>query len=101
MFYARLIDRQAKLTDVLRELSQGSLVQVCQRLGYPNIFSRSRPSLFYRLRMWRPDENHIAHKLCRIAMNSEVPCIKYFALDGAERKVTAGPGPHLKLVNQR
>jgi hypothetical protein len=92
MYYARLTDRHVKLTDVLRQLDRETLVLVCQRLGYPNIFSRSQPSLFYRLRMWRPDDNHVAHVLCRLAMEAHTPCIKYFGIDGVERKVTEGPG---------
>ena len=90
IFFARLADRKNAFTDVLRTLDRETVACVGRRLGYCNIYSPARPSLFYRLRMWRADDTIVAHRLARLAGRSTTSCFKYFALDGEPRKISEG-----------
>jgi hypothetical protein len=91
MFFSRLSERDHSLRYVLQGLDRETLVLVCQRIGYTNAFDMTRPSMFYRLRMWRADEHRVALKLFRIMMTSSSECFKYFAVNGEEKKVSKGP----------
>jgi hypothetical protein len=89
-FFSGLVDRKDALTDVLRALDRETVACVAQRLGYCNVYNAARPSLFYRLRMWRNDDRTVAYRLARLAARSEAPCFKFFALNGEARKVSEG-----------
>jgi hypothetical protein len=92
LFFARLVNRRHDLHLVIAKLQRETQVLICQRLGYTNVFTRSAPAGYYRLRMWRLDEYRIAHTLYRIASRSEGQCFRYFAIDSEEKKVMQGPG---------
>jgi hypothetical protein len=92
LFFSRLADRRAALTHVLRALDRETAVLVCHRLGYCNVFSAARPSMYYRLRMWRADDRAIAQRLIRVSDWSDANCFKHVAVNGAERKIIKGPG---------
>lgn len=99
MFFSRLSERNHSLKHVLLKLDHETLVLVCQRLGYTNVFDIARPSMFYRLRMWRADEYRVALKLFRISTASSLECFKYFAINGEEKKVTKGPSELPDIVS--
>ena len=90
LFFSRLVDRKDSLTNVLRTLDHATVACVGQRLGYCNIYNAARPSLFYRLRMWRADDQVIANSLARVAARSTTSCYKSFAVNGELRKITEG-----------
>lgn len=92
IWFARLANRKQTLHSVIRPLEPETQVSICHRLGYYNVFRRSSPSMFYRMRMWRTDEYRIAHVLYKIASNSSEQCFRHFAIDGKTAKVTKGPG---------
>jgi len=48
--------------------------------------------MYYRLRMCREDEYHVAYQLYRLAMSSETPTFKSFAINGEQKSVTVGSG---------
>jgi hypothetical protein len=92
LFFSRLADRRAALTHVLRALDRETTDLVCHRLGYCNVFSAAPPSMYYRLRMWRADDHAIARRLIRTSERSDANCVKYVAVNGAERRINKGPG---------
>lgn len=98
ILYGRLVDRSAMLTAALRTLERETLVLVCQRLGYCNVFCPHRPALFYRLRMWHAGEAHVAHKLYKLACKHGPHAIRYLAVDGELKKAPAGPCAPLRLA---
>ncbi len=85
--WAPQVDRAAHWTDVLRKLSDAGQVMASQRLGYCNVFNPKRPSLHYRLRMFRPDEHEIAWQLFNMAVDSPLECFTNVTIDGEPKKI--------------
>lgn len=91
MFFSRLTQRTQNFRSLLRSLDRETVILVSQRLGYYVMFDPVSPSLSYRLRMWRPDEYYVAYRLYKIAQATS-NTIRYFAVDGDEKKIpTDGP----------
>ena len=59
LFFSRLVDRRNAMTQALRALDRETCVLACHWLGYGNVFKSVRPSMFYRLRMWRADDQQV------------------------------------------
>jgi hypothetical protein len=95
MFFSRLTQRTQNFRSLLRRVDRETAILVCQRLGYFVIFDPVSPTLSYRLRMWRSDENYVAYRLYKISQSTTEECFKYFAVDGEEKKVVEGAGVHL------
>ena len=92
MFFSRLTQRVQDFRSLVKSLDRETAILVCQRLGYFVIFDPVSPTLSYRLRMWRPDEYYVAYRLYKIAQSAPCQTIKYFAVNGEEKKIpTDGP----------
>lgn len=90
--FTRLVNRTQAMTQVLRHVSRHTAAVIGQRLGWGNVFNPARPSLFYRLRMWRADDQEVCRKLARIADHRRERCFEHFTVNGEPRKISKGPG---------
>ncbi|GMH42658.1 hypothetical protein BSKO_10577 [Bryopsis sp. KO-2023] len=87
LFWGRAIDRDENWTSVVvQPLPPEEQIELCQRLGYLNIFNPKKPAMHYLLRMNRPDEYQVALQLFNMAMTATHKCYRKLLVDGVERR---------------